>query len=38
MQNAPLSGAFLLGKIFVRKILISAQKYRSVAQKSSSKI
>jgi hypothetical protein len=33
MQNAPRSGAFLLGIFFVRKILISAQKYRSVAQK-----
>jgi hypothetical protein len=35
MQNAPRSGAFLLGNFFVRAQNINpAQKYRSVAQKS----
>jgi hypothetical protein len=43
MQNAKskmprVAGHFCWVKFFVRKILISAQNYRSVAQKSSSKI
>jgi hypothetical protein len=36
-KNAPRSGAFLLGKIFVRKILISARNIEALRKKAAVK-